>query len=288
MRFPHVLHAAMAGIFVVPAVTLTSGDAQGLEQALTETVNAIESLTGLRTALVQGPDEATPVELADTLEVVLAVTEQPGESGPQKDELLTTLRRDVSRLQMLLDDLITVPGSSKDSTSPQDSLSNGASLDHSDSDTETTRQGLVVPSITTGLDDAQRAALMDIQAPIVQADDYKPTQTPVRRTDEGESFSADPLRLGHAYYRAGRYAEGLVILSRIKDDPEAKYWHARCLEHLERFDEALAGYEEVVAHPEAGYLADRAKSDLAFLSWKRDFSQRVTPAASSTQGPSGR
>lgn len=327
MRFHQVLHAALAGVFVVPAVTLTSGDAQGLEQALTRTIEAIESLTGLRTELeprvsdadgsgaaaasgaatarvarsasgelvgdgfvvgseTSGADTEPRLRLEEAVSFVLGATEAPRGDGPEQDRLLTTLRRDVSRLQMVLDELT--------SRSPDGKATNGSKADNArpvpvDPGTDlpptantTGRPGAT--GLTTGLDDVARAALLQIQAPIIDPKALDDAHVPAYRTNEGEAYTADALRLGHAYYRAGRYAEGLVILSKREGDIEARYWTARCLEHLDRYEEAFKIYEEVVAHPDAGYLADRARSDLAFLSWKRDFAERIEPQTAPSTG----
>jgi len=266
MRFHQMLHAALASIFVVPAVTLTSGQAGGLEQALTETVRAIESLAGLRSEMDdEGPDTAT---IESVVSQVLIMTEQPTLDGPQRDGLLATLRRDVSRLQMVLDDL-TPAVTGNGSGAEQDG---GADPDFMGPPAEDPEAG---PPITTGLDDETRAALMDIQPPVHEQDPREILRTTKPKTAESDSFTADALRLGHAYYRAGRYAEGLIILSKRPGDIEARYWSARCLEHLERYEEAIEIYTEVVTNVDAGYFADRAKSDLSFLSWKLDFAKRI-------------
>lgn len=282
MRTNMMLHAALASVFVVPAVTLTGREGGGLEDALTRTIEAIESLSGLRTQLA-GPEtkdasnadvgsELAPLDLEEAVSFVLAATEAPRRDGPEQDRVLATLRRDVSRLQMVLDELTSRtprPASGGSTAGP-------GSLPPLPDDTGPGATTRATPTITTGLDDQARSDLLNIQPPVMEPEDLDRASRPAQpRTNEGESFTADALRLGHAYYRAGRYTEGLVILSKQTGSVEARYWAARCLEHLGRYDEAAAAYEEVVANEDAGYLADRAQSDLLFLTWKRDFSRRV-------------
>jgi tetratricopeptide (TPR) repeat protein len=274
MRFHQMLHAALASIFVVPAVTLTSGDAQGLEQALTETVRAVESLAGLETEMqAEAADDASGAmsgaesgaSIESLVSQVLIVTEQPMLDGPKRDGLLATLRRDVSRLQMVLDDLTPAVKS--------DAATMGPEPDPEFDEVANLMGG--EPPVTTGLNDETREALKNIQPPVQEPNQREILHTARPKKAEAETFTADALRLGHAYYRAGRYAEGLIILSKRPDDVEARYWSGRCLEHMEKYEEAIEVYAEVVSNPEAGYFADRAKSDLSFLSWKLDFAKRI-------------
>jgi hypothetical protein len=69
----------------------------------------------------------------------------------------------------------------------------------------------------------------------------------------------------------------LRILSNVKDDPRALYWKGRAAERMERFDEAASAYKECIAHPKAADLAERAKTDLEFLQWRRTFDARIKP-----------
>lgn len=74
-----------------------------------------------------------------------------------------------------------------------------------------------------------------------------------------------------AAYFAKRYDTALAEFEAGSDDARHRYWRARCLEQLDRLEEALALYDTVVADPTAGDLADKAKGDGDFLRWKLDF-----------------
>ena len=58
------------------------------------------------------------------------------------------------------------------------------------------------------------------------------------------------------------------------DSLRSRYWRARCLEKLNRNDEALSAYAELVADPAAGDIALRAGEDLDFLRWRMEFMAR--------------
>jgi len=93
------------------------------------------------------------------------------------------------------------------------------------------------------------------------------------RALEPEGFIADVVRQGRLYFRAQRYAEAFTVLE-MSDDPEAAYWLARCLERLGRIDEAIEALRALIADERASTLADRARRDLEFITWKRDFLER--------------
>jgi Tetratricopeptide repeat len=291
MRFHHVLNAALAGVFVVPAATLSGGESRGLEQALAQTVRAIESLSGLRDGLehAQGPSDGAgkdPAEAPvkgpvkspaadDAVPRLIASTEAPIADAHARDELLVSLRQEVSRLQMVFDQLTAKrrAGTAPDEPSEPAGAAGGETAPAAAGAARSEPQ---MP-VTTGLDDATRGRLAEIPPPVEGAEGAPRAGPPAAKAFEEDGFRADPLRLGRAYYRAGRYAEGLALLETLAQDPEATYWAARCLERLGRLDEALAAYQRVIDAPDAGYFADRAQGDRDFLAWKRDFEKRLEP-----------
>jgi tetratricopeptide (TPR) repeat protein len=125
---------------------------------------------------------------------------------------------------------------------------------------------------TVGIDDATRQAIRSYPIPLT---DLSPraTATPGSKGFEPEGFVADVVRQGRLYFRAERYAEALTVLE-MSDDPEAAYWLARCLERLDRTEEAIEALKALIASESASTLADRARRDLDFLTWKRDFEER--------------
>jgi len=96
---------------------------------------------------------------------------------------------------------------------------------------------------------------------------------------EAPGFSADPLRQGEALYRAGKYTESLAALRTLPDDARCQYWSARCLEQLGRIDDAVALYTTISTRKDAGWAAERARTDLELLQWKRDPSAAPSKSA---------
>jgi hypothetical protein len=166
---------------------------------------------------------------------------QPAEMATQQaDERLNALRDEVSRLRALQETTVAVGPASP------------------------------YAPVTTGLTDAQKMQ-------------FAPGLTNIKVTAQPSlpvaelGFSVDPVRQGMNAFRAGRHEECLRILSNVKDDPRALYWKGRAAERMERFDEAASAYKECVAHPKAADLAERAKTDLEFLQWRRTFDARIKP-----------
>jgi Ca-activated chloride channel family protein len=75
------------------------------------------------------------------------------------------------------------------------------------------------------------------------------------------------LRLASACYRAGEYEKALEALTDRKDSG-SRYWRARNLERLGRFEEAMAELEQVSKAGDDAELASRAKEELEFLRWR--------------------
>lgn len=238
MKIGHAVNTLVATLLVVPAVTLQSRESAGLEQALKDTVRALEYLSGLA---ARPANDAAP--LAD---IARHVTELPLSDARERDELLVRMRTDVSRLQMVYDELAKLPPSASEPG--------------------------VVPSITTGLAVATHAAPTSAGVPPASAATHAMSSVPVR---EEAGFSADPLRQGQALYRAGRFEECIRWLEARRADPNAEYWIARSLEKLERTDQAIESYRKVADDKNAGPIAVRAKNDLEFLEWRRTFGTKL-------------
>lgn len=263
MKFQTAINLGIASLLVIPAVALQSRNAGGLEVALEETVAALEHL-----AQVQSKLDAKDPQAVD---LVLGATEEPMPAGEERDSYMTRLRRDVNVLAMQLEraerksletQMVSFDGRVMiDGTQPP-----RAPFDPSEY--VSAEPGAIGPKV--GLTPEERAMLSNMPLPLPGAEG--PPQKPVSLEEEG--FVADPVLLGRSYYRAGRFVEGAHLLA-SNTDPEARYWRGRCLERLERFDEAIEVYEAVLAAEGAGYLADRARNDLEFLKWKRQFQNRL-------------
>lgn len=285
-----VVNAAVAGVLLLPTLSLTGDRATNLERSLEETLAALEGLAGLREEL-PARLQTSPEERRGTVGAVLGSTEGPITDARVRDTMLATLRDDVGRLQMDLDRLRQkrrsgTTGGAANEVAPETAIALQTELPGEPAP-ETAQPPVVVP--TVGLDSGQREGLANLARP-ASARGRSATErgtgygtgngngnaagTATTRLEE-HGFSADRVRQGHALYRAGRFGEALAALELAGDAAEPAYWRARCLERLDRADEALAAYEAIVAREDAGAFAERARNDLEFLTWKREFARRI-------------
>lgn len=86
---------------------------------------------------------------------------------------------------------------------------------------------------------------------------------------EAEGFSADIVKQGEVLFRAERFEDCAKLLEKSPDEPRARYWRARSLEHLGKSDEAIEIYTELSALKGSGWAAERARADLDYLTWKK-------------------
>jgi len=267
LRFNYIVNVGLVGALVLPPILLRGP--QELDQALADTVAALDGLVAIEADVKSGEDAA--------LGRIRTLTEEPYADERERDDLLVRLREDVNRLLMLLDAAETGADTLAPTRAP------GAAAPE------------VVGAATVGLSDAQRAALSTINPPVT-GPSTPPGAAGATRTEapvsfEPEGFSADPVRHGRAYYRAGRYVEGLKMLRLREGEPEADYWSGRCLERLGRDEEAIAAYTRVIDQPAGGGLAARARNDREFIQWKLEFgrreARRATGAATGTGGGAG-
>ena len=92
---------------------------------------------------------------------------------------------------------------------------------------------------------------------------------------EADGYNADTVRQGRLLFRANRFAEAIDVLAGMPDDPEAKYWTARCYEALGNEHEAVVRYRQLTEETGgAEYIARRAEHDLSFLEWKQRFNDQ--------------
>lgn len=240
MRFTGAIGTALAALMVVPSQALEDSDVRSLEQALGNTIQAIEILGGIRTELES--DDPTAINM------LLAVTEPPLPNARERDALLDQLRADVGLLQTELDVMIS---RSIEGGNPQASVNPQVRVTH-------------------GLDQDLRNVLDRIGKP---GQIRTQTKSPRREVEVG--YSADYLRQAQACYRAGLYEKGLLILAAHREEPAALYWTGRMYEGLGRNEEAKLTLKLVAEDADAGSYALRAKSDLEFLEWKLDFMGRL-------------
>lgn len=255
--------AALAAVFVIPAVALQGRSPESLGDALQRTLSALEGLAQLELRVQAGEPGA--------VQAVIAATEAPLAPELRDDAALLALRGEVARLEGALDALHAgaathLPGHA--GLEPLDELAS-----------------LPPPVATTGLDEATRRLLGDLQpgagpAPVTPAAAApRAASAPRTQAFEAEGYAADALRLARARYKQGRWTEALELLEGSGAGAQETYWRARCLEKLGRDAEAAAAYENVVVDPSAGENAARAREDLEFLRWRLDFGARRKPAA---------
>ena len=245
LKFTYLANLGILGLFAVPPA-LQQGGGFGLESALNETIEALDGLTTTQQR-VQAGDYTAVDELLQSTEAPVA--------GPQESSaIMTRLRDEVSRLQMALDTLesdYVLPPINVETTEPE--------------------------RRPTGLTDEQREKIGGILVPVPGGKQTSEILTEVGTASfERDGFTADYARHGRAYYRAERYEEGINLLRHAsEDDAEAMYWRGRCLERLDRLNEAVQAYTKVIENPRAGSLAQRATDDRDFLEWKIAFSSKV-------------
>jgi tetratricopeptide (TPR) repeat protein len=255
MKFSHAINTLVASVLVLPALTLQGGREGGLEHALSDTVRALEYLTGLESRVQKDARTSVPL-LRDA-------TEAPLPDARERDEKLVALRNEVARLQMIHDDL----------AGHANVASGGTSALAIDPDHVSSSIG-----VTTGLSDELRGSISGAPPP-------RPAHAVTGDTIETPGFCADPARRGQALYRAGRYEECAQFLATIENDVRAAYWLARAEEKLGRTEEALRGYRLVAQSKDDAALAERARADAEFLEWQRDFAKK-TAAKTGTTGSS--
>ena len=275
MKFQTALVSGLTAALVVPGAVLGQDEVSALENALSGTVRAIEVLSGLETQLDQDPVATVPL--------LIAATEEPGMTDDTLDERLNSLRSQVSLLRMELDaiespmagDPQTATGGAPVGTAPTTGLPPQAPRAN---DPLANAAGAQAPYVSTGLDPALMARIRQ-RANGTSA--TPKTQTGGEGSSEDKAaapkigtYSADPLGQARASYNAGRYEDGITILSG-RTDVKSRYWTARCLTRLGRYGEAIPILEDITKQAGDSYEGRRAQTDLEFARWKRDFEQKL-------------
>lgn len=264
LKFTYLINFGLAGALIVPSMTQQLGSVEQLESSISNTDQAIAALTRLQERLQVGEYVA--------VEGILRATEQPFGDPRERSILLDRLRDEIGQLEATVQ-----------------SVEMRATLPHTQEDPTKNLQpasptGSATGSATTGLSQEGRDALEGIWPPVPGETSAVVRKTGEHISFEEDGFTVDAVRHGRAYYRAGRYAEALRLISTRKGEPVADYWAGRCLERLDRPQEALVAYLSVENNPNAE-PADvaRAKNDREFLEWLVDFDRKVKDL----RGPQG-
>lgn len=256
LKFTQTINVLVAGVLLVPAVTLQGGAAQTLRESLDRTLAALETLAGIERHLQAGAPEAVAQALEHTEPPLVLGADDPA----ARDRLLESLRADVGELEAALE-----------------RAQHGTAAGGSDAPAALAPDS----ATTTGLDDGLRELLAGQGR---EARTLFVPPAPAERTEqklalEGQGFTADPLRLAQAYYRKGQFEEAVAVLEKHGRGAEALYWKARSLEKLGDHEAAVRTYTAVAEAPDAGALASRALEDIEFLEWSLEFRRESVKGA---------
>jgi tetratricopeptide (TPR) repeat protein len=259
LKFQYAINLGLALVLGVPAVTLGVQANEPLEVTLRRTIDALDQLASIEERLHERDASAIHDVLRATEAPVAVNAQDPGAD----DQLLGDLRQQVESLQREVGELERVaPLPTVRVPSPH----------------LVTEDFNAPPSTpTVGLDDSARRLLASAPQVGKRVNTGAPVPTDAvsttsdKRAFEPEGYAADAVTLGRAYYRQGRFDQALATFETAGKNADALYWRARSLEKLARNADALAAYAEVLALPDGGAAAERAKEDLEFLRWRIDF-----------------
>jgi hypothetical protein len=241
LKYQSVLAAAAGALLLVPTFATQEQGIGGLERSLEETIRALEALAGIQ----RGVEQSAPNAVA----LVLQATEPTQEDAKARDAQLVTLRDEVNRLQGVADRMASP------AVQPE------VLADLLQAQPEQAKR----LSVSTGLSTQDRGALA------VGASGTNMNTAVIESAPAATVYTeADTIRQAQTLYKSGRYADCVVFLDGKNADLEAVWWRARALEQLKRWPEAIDGYKQASGSKEP-VLARRAKQDLEFLQWKRDY-----------------
>jgi len=275
LKFHSALTAGLATLLVAPTV-LQDDDLAILEHTLAKTDQALEILRGLH------PRFDTDAQGAGRL--LLAATEPPVLDEQLRDERLVALREEVSILRSELDRL-QAPDELPplESTTPEGTVVNVPFDMPGTGPLALTREEALRRAMEPKTATRPRTSRPTTEPGMQEPPPPEAVAVDARPLPEGKDYSADPLGHARACYRAGRYQQGLALL-RGHEDPVSMYWRARCLEKLERLQEAVTTLEKVIEKSPDSAEARRARTDLEFLRWKQGFVKNLPKGMKGGQG----
>lgn len=250
LKFTGIIGSVLASLVIVPSATLGAdrkdSPVESLEVALTQTVEALDLLAGMKARA----EEGRPVSTLAAREL----SEDPIPGDREREEKLQLLRTQVSLLQQELD---LLEYRMKD-------LRTGTSFR---SEGLLPEQGV---KITRGLGTEALTDLRTLERPKPKVDEPPPV--------EYYGYSANPLLEGQACYRAGQYERGIHLLEQVASI-EGKYWLARCLEREGTLERAATILREIIGSTESGSYKERAETNLEFVEWKIRFNSSLSETA---------
>ncbi|MFT4709306.1 MAG: hypothetical protein ACI9D0_000027 [Bacteroidia bacterium] len=297
MKFTGTLSLGLGIVLGVPALTFGGGIPGSLQEALDETVRAIDVLNQVEKKLQVGATLPTGV--------VTRLTEPAILDARGRDMLLDTLRNEVGTLQAKVDrqeilnpstesmpttmgpvasDLATGPVLAKDgplnlagiSTGMSSNLRTAISMGSGNAGS-TPADGGFQPSpvdLPTSKPTQDGATNTNNPSTTEVAPKAEPATTVKADSPEGAGYSANPLRQAQACFRAKRYQQGLDLLVGAHKSAEVTYWKARLSEKLGKWSQAIDLYTELKDDATAGVYAKQAEQQLEFVIWQRDFEKK--------------
>ena len=275
MKLQYLVNLGAGALLIVPGVALRGQQAGvGVDQALSNTITAIANLAGIGDQIARRDSRG--------INRIRAATE-PALMAPQtRDEFLTRLRQEVSGLQMALDG--SLAGTAPPSITQ--TVARGGGYPGAQPGYQVQHQPRVGSGEPAGTQRPEQSSARPSQQggpsqSLLEALGLGGRQAEAPRRAKGNEtlhFSADPLREGKLLVRADRHVEAIQALLPVQDEPEAAYWIARCLQRLDRDQEAREILRRVLADPTAGIHGVRAQHDLDFLDVRAQLQQRrITP-----------
>lgn len=244
LRFTTLANFSMVGALVAPAAFQQVSTVKEMENSLQATDHALRTLDTIQSQL-QAQDYRG-------VESILKATEGPIGGARERSQLLDQLRREIGELEYRLQEVeapITLPHLKQDPTvalqadpEAEDSKATVATIGMSAE--QLTEVGNTWPLSTTG----------DDGTVVIRP------QADGRYRFEKVGFSADPLRQGRAFYRAGKYKEALTLFEGMTGESEADYWIGSTLERLGQTQAALTAYTRVVDKEDSSSFGERAAS----------------------------
>ncbi|MDG1499211.1 MAG: hypothetical protein P8N31_06595 [Planctomycetota bacterium] len=299
MKFTGTLSLGLGIVLGVPALTFGGGIPSSLQEALDETVRAIDVLTQVEKKLQAGA--ALPTN------AVTRLTEPAILDARGRDMLLDKLRNEVGVLQAKADrqESLDLPAATVGHGSDKPTTMGPVVADPTAAPVLAEDGPLNLAGISTGISSNMRTAIsMDgsnagsnpagdvskaesVKEPVgEQAADQSPTSGTPENTEpkaepadadlpEGKGYSANPLRQAQACFRAKRYQQGLDLLAGAPKSAEVTYWKARLSEKLGKWDHAIDLYTGLKDDTNAGVYAAQAEQQLEFVIWQRDFEKKT-------------
>ncbi|MEM6672743.1 MAG: tetratricopeptide repeat protein [Planctomycetota bacterium] len=269
------IQLALATVFIVPAVTGQDEAGRSLESQLDATVRSLEYIAGLRESAAAGDRSA--------VRAIVDATQEATETAEARAERLSSLREDIARLRLALDDRFADPREVRAVTGLPPSVVHALGLAGRAparderlpaASTDGVRPIVSTTAPTAGLDAAARESLTTEIRPLDRVSSASRRRGGEVLPLEQDGYVADPARLGRLLVRADRSAEAIEILEGAPETPAVRYWLARAYQVRGRLDDALEILRPLSTDVGAGEYARYAERELDFLEFQRSLDRQ--------------